>query len=518
MVKRYSACKRRLSRKAVLALAVILAACLGLATLSACGPQTAADPPLGASATGDVTEEADDPASSVTVVSPTGASAGLLPTNEYNKAFINAGSRGCNTCHGDLGAMMENSGLDHIKIEGEYGKPITIADCLPCHRQHWVGSGPYYGDMLHERHYSSDAFTGNCWNCHAQDSSGEVGEYQWELWDEYKYTASLGGFPDDYYDERVQNWLKQRGASATGTMSNIALDSEPNLQVELSQEVKDEDDLFVLNNYGTCEVDASQWALEVTGVANERSFTLEDLRAMPQTEMTVTQVCFTSSINSPFAGNIPVKGVLLSDLIEACGGLANGTNAFACAGADGWATAYAISLMTDNNAMIALEYFGHDLTADQGYPATLVIPGAPGAPWVKHIVSMGGQEWPAERLINSYAASSDGITSHKVNSAWFQNDGVTGKVGEPLELTGYGFAWSGTDLVAPLATLSFSFDYGDTWTDVSIPVDADPYQWSTFAAAWTPQAPGTYVAWLKAVNADGYEQEVPSGLFVVVEE
>ena len=30
--------------------------------------------------------------------------------------------------------------------------------------------------------------------------------------------------------------------------------------------------------------------------------------------------------------------------------------------------------------------------------------------------------------------------------------------------------------------------------------------------------PGTYMAWVKATNADGYEQETPAGLFIVVEE
>ena len=469
MLKMQKSRARWLSKKSALALSIALAACLGLAALSACSPQNqVSEPAADNPAAQEAAEETDNKPSSVPVVNPEGTNSGLLTPNEYNEAFVNAGSRGCNTCHGDLGVMMENSGLNHIKVESEYGKPINISDCLPCHRQHWVGAGPYYGDMLHERHYSSDAFEGNCWSCHAQDSAGEVGEYQWELWDEYKYTASLGGFPDGYYDERVQGWLQQRGASTTGTMSNIALDKEPNMQVELSQEVKDESDLFVLNNYGTFEVDASQWALAVTGVANERTFTLEDLKAMPQTEMTVTQVCYTSAINSPFAGNIPVKGVLLSDIIEACGGLAGGTNTFALAGADGWATAYAIDLMTRNNALVALEYFGHELTADQGYPATLVIPGMPGAPWVKHLAALSGLEQPAEALVNSYAIRSDGITSHKVNSAWFDNDGVTGKAGQPMQLTGYGFAWSGTDLIAPLQTLSISFDYGENWTDVTI--------------------------------------------------
>lgn len=512
--------KRRVSKRGALALAVVLAACLGLAALSACAPQAQTD---GAAENEAVEElpagDTGEIGSSVAVVNPEGTNSGFLPVNEYNEAFINAGSRGCNACHGDLGVMMENSDLNHIKIEGEYGKQVTISDCLPCHRQHWVGAGPYYGDMLHERHYSSDAFEGNCWSCHAQDSSGSVGEYQWKLWDEFKYTAALGGFPEDYWDERVEGWLMQRGVSTTGTMSNISLDSEPNLQVELSQDVKSEDDTFVLNNYGTFEVDPAQWGLAVTGVANEHTFTLDELKALPQTEMTVTQFCYTSAVNSPFAANIPVKGVLLSDIIEACGGLAGNTNSFGLAGADGWATAYVIDFMTKNNAMIALEYFGHELTADQGYPATLVIPGMPGAPWVKHIVALSGIEQPAEAVsVNAYAARVDGVTNHIVNSAWFANDGLEGKVGQPLTLEGYAYSWYGTPELSKLSKVSFSFDYGKTWTDVDVSADADPYQWSTFKATWTPSAPGTYVAWVKGVNENGQENDAPAGLFVVVEE
>lgn len=465
------------------------------------------------------TAQAASQAASPTAASGTsGFDAGLLPDSRYNTDFINAGNRGCGSCHGDLGQFMEKSGLNHIKVEGEYGKQITVSDCLPCHRQHWIGSGPYYGDMLHERHYSNEEFDGNCWSCHAQDSAGAVGEYQWELWDEFKYTASLGGFPSSHFDEGVKGWLMRRGSSATGSMSNITLDSDPTLEVSLGQDVKDESDTFILNNYGTFEVDASQWELSITGVSNERTFTLDDLKTMPQHEMTATQVCFTSAINSPFASNIPMKGVLVSDLIDACGGLAEGTNTFAAAGADGWATSYPIPFMIDNNAIIALEYFGHELTADQGYPATLVVPGMPGSPWVKHLTMLGGLAQPEEAIVNSYALMSDGVTSHKTNSGWFDSDGVQGKAGSPLTLTGYGFSWSGTDLIAPLATLSISFDYGATWQDVAVPDDADPYQWVTFSANWTPKEPGVYVAWLKATNADGFEQESPAGLFIVVTE
>ena len=105
--------RRPSPRRAALAVAAVS---LVLALAVGCAPQTpvASD---GSSETG-----TDDSATTLAVTSPEEVDAGLLPANTYNEAFVNAGSRGCGSCHGDLGLLMENSGLNHIKIEGEYGK------------------------------------------------------------------------------------------------------------------------------------------------------------------------------------------------------------------------------------------------------------------------------------------------------------------------------------------------------------------------------------------------------------
>mgnify|MGYP000753352348 FL=1 len=111
--------RRPSPRRAALAVAAVS---LVLALAVGCAPQTpvASD---GSSETG-----TDDSATTLAVTSPEEVDAGLLPANTYNEAFVNAGSRGCGSCHGDLGLLMENSGLNHIKIEGEYGKQVTIAE------------------------------------------------------------------------------------------------------------------------------------------------------------------------------------------------------------------------------------------------------------------------------------------------------------------------------------------------------------------------------------------------------
>ena len=90
------------------------------------------------------------------------------------------------------------------------------------------------------------------------------------------------------------------------------------------------------SNYAVPEVDAATWALQVTGLTEEKSFTLEDLKALPQTKKTIAFPCAANAIGSYQIGNVPVTGVLLSDLVEACGGAKEGVVAVGPNAADGW--------------------------------------------------------------------------------------------------------------------------------------------------------------------------------------
>ena len=209
-------------------------------------------------------------------------------------------------------------------------------------------------------------------------------------------------------------------------------------------------------------------------------------------------------------------------LIEQCGGLADGVNAVNATGYDGWQAFPPMNLEASTyteNAYIALKYYGEDLSQDDGAPMTLVSLGNPGARQVKHIKSIDFTQDEAFFQGPMMAESDEPSPSYPINGMWFQEDGITAKVGEPVTLTGAVYSWN--RVVGDLASVNFSFDMGKTWQDVKIAdqvTDFDPFQWVTYSLDWTPSKAGKYQVKLQATDANGVQMKKPVTLFVNVEE
>lgn len=175
----------------------VVAAVLALAlALWGCAPN----------ATGATTDQkGDDKATEETATSAsvypnfTEKAAGLFPDTYFNRDMLNTGNRGCNACHENLfDKMVNKEGLTHILSYVGYEKDGTYKDCEPCHQGHMTLTGPYLGDAIHASHYGNQQFVdanGNCWSCHAVNSDGEAGEYQFMLWEDFYEQAALGGYP-----------------------------------------------------------------------------------------------------------------------------------------------------------------------------------------------------------------------------------------------------------------------------------------------------------------------------------
>lgn len=117
------------------------------------------------------------------------------------------------------------------------------------------------------------------------------------------------------------------------------------------------------------------------------------------------------------------------------------------------------------------------------------------------------------------AESDEPSPSYPINGMWFQEDGITAKVGETVTLTGAVYSWN--RVVGDLASVNFSFDMGKTWTDAAIAdqiTDFDPFQWVTYSLDWTPTEAGKYQVKLQATDVDGTQMKKPVTLFVNVEE
>lgn len=455
---------------------------------------------------------------------------GMFPDTYMNTDMLNTGNRGCNSCHTDLFDKMNGKeGYKHILQYVGFDKNGTYKDCEPCHRGHMSLTGPYFGDAIHASHYSSTEFVdvnGNCWSCHAVDSDGGQGDYQFLLWDDFYETAAVGGYVWAADDASTRDWVASRGYEG-GYLTEMTLDADPQVEASFAQDITDPEDIFIVHNWDNDAIDLDAAAsedntLSITGVNNPRTFTVDEIRAMPQVEFTAQQSCATNGEGGALMGNIPMKGVPLSYIVEQCGGLVEGTNAINAAGHDGWAAFppmdFELSLLYEDTYVVT-QFYGENLDIHQGSPLLLVPCGMPGAQWVKHLATVDFKVADTFMDAATFAVATEPSPKVNVNGMWFQNNGGTYKVGETATLTGACCSWS--KIVGELDVIRFSFDMGETWVEYDVSeeiADFDGYQWVNYSLDWTPAKTGKYQVKLDAIDTEGNHISNPVTLFLTVEE
>lgn len=453
-------------------------------------------------------------------------SSGDYPESYFTETFVNAGNRGCNACHEDLWTLIENlNPLQHLASSAPgYGKDATYMDCYLCH-----DGTPLHGVMLkepiHSAHYGSRVFTdeigGNCFSCHALDQNNA-----YVMFDAYKHTDEFGGFKDSGSD-RQWAWVQGRewpNGHVTGI--SMARDMDVSL-VSMDQDPSAQEDMYSASNYAIPQIDAKDYVLKVTGVQNERTFTLDELKALPQTDVTMLEVCVVNTIGSYQIGNVPARGVLIKDLVEACGGVPEGTNAVSAVGEDGWnSVAPSLDFLLENDGFIMLEAWGEPLSVEAGYPAAFAMPTAPAGLWNKWLIELNFL--PTDGLSDFHFISGmdyveePGVVSASgrvasVNSGWLSpvNDGETVNASGPVRLEGYACNWGHNG--SRIEQIAFSLDYGNTWTYIDVPADFDMKKWTHWVVDWNPPAPGTYELYLCAIDSVYGWQQYPSAITVIAE-
>ena len=453
---------------------------------------------------------------------------GNFPDTYNSTNMLNAGNRGCNSCHEDLFDLMySKDGAKHILCYTGFDKVGRYTDCEPCHRRHTALTGPYFGDLLHASHYGSQTFVdngGNCWSCHALNSEGKIGEYQLLLWDDFYDTPAVGGYPDAETNEKTRDWIMSRGFNSY-YLTGYEVEDTPQISATFDQEITDPEDVFIVHNWGDDLIDFDEMAdpnltFTIEGVNNPRSFSAADLEAMPQESFTAYNSCATNGFGGLLSANIPCTGVPMSYLIEQCGGLVDGINAVKITASDTWSSQLYPAEVFIEDTYVCTKYYDKTLTVDQGFPFTVVCCGMPAAQWVKEPINIKFTE-EAEKPVNLRTAAfeSDPKSIFPVNSGWFDNDGEVYKLGDTISLKGASWSWSKT--TAPLESIAFSFDMGQNWTEYQVNEvvpDFDEYQWVTYTVDWTPEKAGTYMVKVLPTDADGNQPYKPISLILTVEE
>lgn len=276
------------------------------------------------------------------------------------------------------------------------------------------------------------------------------------------------------------------------------------------------------------KVDPETYALRVTGVANPRSFSLDELRALPRQERVLVMECAGNGNHlmgsAGLVGQARWSGPSLATVIEACGGPGPATH-FAFHGLDpvplvrrGYHYGLSLEELGQARALLALEMNGEPLPRPRGFPVRLVVPGIYSMSHVKWLGQIEGKTSPHMGIHNRWVFTNKERRDGKwvrVQARWIGLKSMITRcrrVDDGWQLTGW--AWGGGEAVDRVEVTT---DGGKTWRTAQLHPpgeyfgDAMPPEhferaWAVFDFHWRDPAPGRYLLASRAFGRSGKAQ------------
>lgn len=281
------------------------------------------------------------------------------------------------------------------------------------------------------------------------------------------------------------------------------------------------------------EVDAQTYRLRVTGVANPREFTLQDLEALPWENRVLVMECAGNGNHmmgsAGLVGQAKWSGPSLQTILDACGGPGESTH-FACHGLDpiplirrGYHYGLSLDEYTRSRALLALRMNGEPLPRPRGFPVRLVVPGVYSMSHVKWLGHIEGKTKPHNGIHNRFVFVNKRKNAQgkwvKEQARWIGLKSMVTRClrdGEDWTLTGW--AWGAGK---PIATIKVSLDGGETWQEAELQpptqhfgkpdgLDEDDLEhaWSVWTYRWRTPKSGHYVIASRAYAEDGEAQRL----------
>lgn len=148
------------------------------------------------------------------------------------------------------------------------------------------------------------------------------------------------------------------------------------------------------NKFFDPDVDPVRWSLEINGlVGKRRSLTLEDLRAMPLVESTVTLACISNGVPARAIGNARWSGVRLRDVLDGAGGVDKTAVDVVWICADNYTDSIPVARALDPETLLVWGMNGEPLPRAHGAPVRAIVPGIYGmknAKWIEAIEVIDG--------------------------------------------------------------------------------------------------------------------------------
>jgi len=258
------------------------------------------------------------------------------------------------------------------------------------------------------------------------------------------------------------------------------------------------------------DVDAKTYKIAVggDGANGQAELTLDDLKAMPASEVIAVNQCSGNrrGLSQPHVAGVEWgygamgcarwRGAKLKDVLDKVG-LKKEAIEVAFNGAEGpaydktpdFVKSLPVWKAIDESTLIAYEMNGAPLPHFNGFPARLIVPGWTGTYWMKHLISINVRTQPLNnfwmnpayripvglfpvvaRFVSQENATSTPITEMVVNSLITSHaDGAKVKRGK---VTVSGLAWDGG---YGIRTVEASIDGGKTWSAATLGDDLGRY-------------------------------------------
>jgi DMSO/TMAO reductase YedYZ molybdopterin-dependent catalytic subunit len=289
---------------------------------------------------------------------------------------------------------------------------------------------------------------------------------------------------------------------------------------------------YLLIHYDVPVVEPETWRLRVRG-ERELVLGLEELRARPAVEVTVTMECAGNGrakldprpVSQPWlleaVGTARWRGTPLRPLLEEAG--IGGAVEVLCTGLDRGIEAeeeqaFQRSLPLEEalrgEVLLAYEMNGAPLPPQHGFPLRLVVPGWYGMTNVKWLERIELVDTPFAGYQNSWsyrlrqAEDEEGVPLERMQPRSlmvppgipeFLTRDRTVAAGEVLL---QGRAWSGR---APVEQVEVSSDGGETWDAAELEPAGEPWAWRGWSFRWNAE-PGEHVLCCRTRDEAGNEQ------------
>ncbi|MBA2743913.1 MAG: molybdopterin-dependent oxidoreductase [Chthoniobacterales bacterium] len=251
------------------------------------------------------------------------------------------------------------------------------------------------------------------------------------------------------------------------------------------------------------KVNPALWRLEIGGmVENKRSYTLDEIKALPSVTQETTLMCISNQIGMGLMSNAVWKGVPLVVLLEAAKADTSGRKVL-LHGVDNYTDTFPLEKAMNPTTLVVYEMNGEPLPDRHGAPARVLVPGLFGeknVKWVTRIDVTGDdskgfyeqQGWGPDFVIPIRSRFDD--PDDKMQIALDQASN-----GVPLK----GVAFAGDRGVS---RVELSIDDGKNWQEAKIDYPGTELTWALWSFDWKPDAPGEYQLTVRATDRKGQVQ------------